>query len=78
MKKSIEEVYQHLVQKRIDLECKIAQQGLHRDETDISCLRRLNEKIKSIELKMFSAEESAKRLNESTSEHAVSAAKIFH
>lgn len=75
---TLEEQYQHLIQKRINLECKIAQQGLHRDAVDQSHLRKLNAKIKKLEDKMFSADDSMRQTSELPSEHAAYATKIFN
>lgn len=75
---NLEEKYQRLVQKRIDLECKIEQQGLHRDQYDLDHLARLNAKIKKLEDIMFSADESARQIQELPSEHAAYATKIFN
>lgn len=75
---SLEEKYQKLVQKRIDLECKIEQQGHHRDPYDLSQLAKLNAKIKKLEDQMYSADESARQQQDLPSEHAAYATKIFN
>lgn len=75
---SLEEQYQKLVQKRIDLECKIASSFIHRDNEDVNKLNRLNAKIRKIEDQMFSAELAAQNQTELPSEHAAHATKIFH
>lgn len=75
---SIEERYQKLIQKRIDLECKIASSFIHRGNEDIVRLNKLNAKIKELEDQMFSAELATTNRTELASEHAAHATKIFH
>ena len=74
---SQEEIYQKLIQKRIDLECKIEQQGFHRDSYDLSRLAKLNAKIKKLEDQMYSADRSAHQQHELPSEYAAHVTKIF-
>ena len=75
---SLEEQYQKLVQKRIDLECRIASSFIHRDNEDVAKLNKLNAKIKKLEDKMFSAELAVDNRVELASDHAAYATKIFH
>lgn len=75
---SIEERYQKLIQKRIDLECKIASSFIHHGNEDIVKLNKLNVKIKELEDQMFSAELATNNRTELSSEHAAHATKIFH
>ena len=75
---SIEEKYQKLIQKRIDLECKIASSFIHRGNEDVTKLNKLNAKIKELEDQMFSAELATTNRTELSSEHAAHATKIFH
>ena len=78
MTTSLEERYQRLIQKRIDLECKIASSFIYRDNGDVAKLNKLNAKIKEIEDQMFSAEASSTSTAELPSEHIAQATKIFH
>lgn len=75
---SLEEQYQKLIQKRIDLECRIASSFIHRDNEDVAKLNKINAKIKKIEDQMFSAELASNNQVELPSEHAAHATKIFH
>ena len=75
---SIEERYQKLIQKRIDLECKIASSFIYRGNDDIARLNKLNAKIKELEDQMFSVELATNNKTELSSEHAAHATKIFH